>query len=137
MPSITRWTSRTLITASGVVHSATWTAAPGAGIAPDQFAQFRVDVKLPDSGTASFPAAQTYSDGTVVRWDQPTTSGASEPEHPTPTLTLTAGPSTQNQHDAAPQVHPAADTMARWLAGAGIAVGVVAVVLAVVVRRRA
>lgn len=124
-------------TASGVVRSVTWTAAPGVGITPDRFALFRIDVKLPDTGTTSFPAAQTYSDGTVVHWDQPTSPGGSEPEHPAPTLTLTAGAAAHDEHRPAARPHAAADTAARWLAGAGIAVGVVGIVLALVVRRRA
>ena len=52
---------------AGVFRSVTWTAAPNTGIPADQFAQFRVEVTLPDSDTASFPATQTYADGKVVR----------------------------------------------------------------------
>ena len=79
-------------TAAGTTRSVTWTAAPGIGIAPDQFALFRVAVTLPNTDTVSFPATQTYSDGTVVRWDQPPLPGGGEPEYPVPTLTLTAAP---------------------------------------------
>ncbi len=125
-------------TAAGTVKSVTWTAAPSAGIAPDQFALFRVAVLLPKADSVSFPAAQTYSDGTVVKWDESTPPGGAEPEHPSPTLALTgqaadehaatmaAAPEPSNT-DAAPA--PSADDTARWLAGAGIALGVVAVAL--------
>ena len=54
---------------AGTFRSETWTAAPGAGIPADQFALFRIQVTLPDTDTASFPATQTYADGKVVRWD--------------------------------------------------------------------
>ncbi len=77
-------------TAAGTVRSVTWTADPWAGISPDQFALFRVSVKLPDADSVAFPATQTYSDGTVVRWDQPPLPGGGEPEHPAPMLSLTA-----------------------------------------------
>jgi Domain of unkown function (DUF1775) len=40
----------------------------------------------------SFPATQTYSDGTVVHWDQPTPPGGAEAEYPAPTLALTGEP---------------------------------------------
>ena len=92
-------------TAAGTVRSVAWTAAPNTGIAPDQFALFRVAVTLPNADTVSFPATQTYADGTVVHWDQPPLPGGGEPEHPAPTLTLTAGPpsvlpGTQNEYES-------------------------------------
>jgi uncharacterized protein YcnI len=131
--------------AAGTVKSITWTAAPSAGIAPDQFALFRVAVLLPKTDNVSFPATQTYSDGTVVKWDQPTPPGGAEPEYPSPTLALTeeaaaaehgatmaAAPAPSNAGSAAAS---SADETARWLAGAGIALGVVAVALTVLRRR--
>jgi uncharacterized protein YcnI len=122
------WTARLdRDTTAGTVRGVSWTAAPGAGIAPDQFALFRISVKLPDSDSVNLPATQTYSDGTVVKWDQPTSPGGAEPEHPAPTLTLTAGP-------PAPQMRP--DVTARWLAGVGIAVGAAGLGLALISRRR-
>src|SRR5882757_7066435 len=75
-------------TAAGTVKSITWTAAPSAGIPPDQFALFRVALLLPNTDSVSFPATQTYGDGTVVKWDEPTPPGGAEPEHPSPTLAL-------------------------------------------------
>lgn len=131
--------------AAGTVKSITWTAAPAAGIAPDQFALFRVAVLLPKADSVSFPATQTYSDGTVVKWDESTPAGGAEPEHPSPTLTLT-GQAADIEHGAtmagAPEpsdtvaaAEPSADDTARWLAAAGIALGVVAVAFAVWRRR--
>jgi len=136
-------------TAAGTTRAVTWTAAPGIGVAPDQFALFRVAVTLPNTDSVSFPATQTYSDGTVVRWDQPPLPGGAEPEYPIPTLTLTAAPSEGAQPSASPtesaspipppaqaSSQPAPDTTARWLAGAGLLVGALGVGLALVMRRR-
>ena len=78
--SMPGWTARLdRDAAAGTTRSVTWTAAPGTGIGADQFALFRISVKLPDSRTVSFPATQTYSDGTVVKWDQATPPGGAEP----------------------------------------------------------
>ena len=126
---------------AGVFRSVTWTAAPNTGIPADQFAQFRVEVTLPDSDTASFPATQTYADGKVVRWDQPPLPNGGEPEHPAPMLTLTAATPEAASHTSEPSVvarpqATTADDTARWLAGAGIIVGAVGVALALLVRRR-
>lgn len=76
--------------------SVTWTARAGSGIAPGQFQQFLLSVgRLPAAGTTVLlPAEQTYSDGSVVRWDQPTVAGAEEPEYPAPALTTTTSGST-------------------------------------------
>ena len=38
----------------------------------------------------SLPAAQTYSDGTVVNWNEPETEGQAEPENPVPSFVTTA-----------------------------------------------
>src|SRR6478672_7728776 len=90
--------------AAGITRAVTWTAAPGIGVAPDQFALFRVAVTLPNTDSVSFPTTQTYSDGTVVRWDQPPLPGGAEPEYPIPTLILTAAPSEGAQLSASPSV---------------------------------
>nr|WP_246585280.1 YcnI family protein [[Mycobacterium] fortunisiensis] len=131
--------------AAGTVRSVTWTASPGVGISPEQFALFRVSVKLPDAATVRFPAIQTYSDGTVVRWDQPAEPDGSEPEHPAPELALT-GTAPEPGHTehgtevpAAPAVAPSAGTVdnsARWLAGGALIVAAAAVVAALANRRR-
>ena len=88
--------------AAGTVRSVTWTAAPNGGIPADQFALFRISVQLPDADTVSFPATQTYSDGSIVKWDQPPQPGGGEPEYPAPMLTLAAGPAVPHDHHAPP-----------------------------------
>jgi len=132
--------------AAGTVSSVTWTAAPGTGIASDQFALFRISVKLPDTPTVSLPATQTYSDGTVVKWDQPTPPGGAEPEHPAPEIALTGAKAEAGDDHPMPvaqtavaqaAAQPAADNTARWLAGSALAVAAIAVVTALLVRRRA
>jgi uncharacterized protein YcnI len=115
---------------SGTFRSATWTADPRSGIPADEFALFRIQVNLPDSDTASFPATQIYADGRAVHWDQPPLPDGSEPEHPAPTLTLTEA-SAQN-----PTPSGTADPVTRWLAGAALAVSMVALALNVLRRRR-
>jgi uncharacterized protein YcnI len=133
--------------AAGTVRSVTWTAAAGGGIAPDQFGLFRVSVKLPNENSVTLPATQTYSDGTVVKWDEPTPPNGAEPEHPAPVLTLTgeAPPDhDMGQAPAAPSAaaQPAASTAsasddtARWLAGAALIVAAIGVVTALMRGRR-
>jgi uncharacterized protein YcnI len=141
------WTARLdRDAASGSVRSVTWTAAPNGGIGADQFALFRISLQLPDSDTVSFPATQTYSDGTVVKWDQPALPGGGEPEHPAPTLTLAAGPAAPHEHhpaSGAPAEHAAAqpqatspDNTARILGGAALVLAALALCV-VLIRRRA
>jgi uncharacterized protein YcnI len=119
--------------ASGAIQSVSWTANPGAGIPADQFEIFQLQVKLPDSETVSLPAVQTYADGTVVRWDQPTTPGAAEPEYPAPTLALTDTEEVATQSASVPQVGP--DNIARALAGGALLLAAIGVGIALVRRR--
>jgi uncharacterized protein YcnI len=133
------WTARLeRNAAAGTVSSVTWTAAPGTGIGADQFALFRISVKLPDTQNVSLPATQTYSDGTVVKWDQPTPPGGDEPEHPAPELALTGAPADAGDDHPTPMAAAATpDNSARWLAGSALAVAAVAVATALLIRRRA
>jgi uncharacterized protein YcnI len=112
-------------TAAGTVRSVTWTADPKVGISPDQFALFRISVKLPEGDSVVFPTTQTYSDGTVVQWDQTPLPDGSEPEHPAPEVSLAVASSA-----------PTADNTARWLAGGALTLAAVAVAAAVIGRRR-
>lgn len=112
--------------AAGTVHSVTWTASPSGGIPADQFGLFRLSLMLPDTDTVSFPAAQSYADGSVVNWDQPPLPGGGEPERPAPRLSLAAIPAVPGHR---------ADNQARLLAGGALLVAAVGVTLAVVRRR--
>jgi uncharacterized protein YcnI len=147
------WTARLDRDAkTGAVQSVTWTAAAG-GVGADQFALFRIAMKLPDTDTVDFPSAQRYADGTVVRWDETPPAGGGEAEHPVPTLALATGsasaPEHHSQHPApAVSAGPApnaesgadesrhADNPARLLGGAALLVAALAATL-VLTRRRA
>ena len=64
----------------------------GGSISPGHFQEFYVLAQqLPtDTNSVTFKALQSYSNGDVVRWIQTAQPGQAEPEHPAPTLTLTA-----------------------------------------------
>ena len=95
-------------------------------------------MKLPDTQAVSLPATQTYSDGTVVKWEQPTPPGGAEPEYPAPELALTGAKADAADDHPVPVVQTTApDNSARWLAGGALAVAAVAVATALLVRRRA
>ncbi len=72
-----------------VVSQVTWRAT-GGGIVPGQYQDFDLSLgTLPTKGKLVFNAVQTYSDGTVVNWNEVSADKSVEPEHPAPTLTLT------------------------------------------------
>ncbi|MFD3594008.1 YcnI family protein [Nocardia sp. NPDC058640] len=126
------WTSKVERNDKGESVAVVWTVEPGnTGVGPGQFQRFVLSIgPLPDQETVNFPAQQTYSDGKVVAWDQPSTGGA-EPEHPAPALTLTAkGGAEGSDHQVAAAESPAeTDTVARWLGGIGLALGLFAAAL--------
>jgi uncharacterized protein YcnI len=76
------------------VSKITWT---GGQIQPDGFDLFPVFAgPLPKNvSKLEFKALQTYSDGDVVQWIEPTAPGGAEPEHPTPVLKLTKATKSQ------------------------------------------
>jgi hypothetical protein len=100
---------------------------------------------LPDTDTVSFPATQTYSDGTVVKWDQPSPPGGDEPEHPAPTLALSAAatgaphehhrPSAAAPANQATAPSSASDDTARILGGAALVVAALGIAIALIRRR--
>jgi uncharacterized protein YcnI len=70
----------------------TWTATRGHGVPPGGFGEFVIAAgPIPDDAKVlSFPTIQTYSDNSVVKWNQPQAAGADEPEDPLPSFTVTA-----------------------------------------------
>lgn len=129
-------------TADGTITQAptkiVWTASPAAAIKPGQFQQFPVSVgAVPDVPSVSFDTIQTYSDGSVVKWDEPTEAGAAEPEHPAPVLTINAA-ATSAATSSAPSVVAAPQASSDsndsdsgvWFGVGGLAVGVVALLVA-------
>jgi uncharacterized protein YcnI len=117
-------------TLTEAVSEVTWTADKGTSIEPGEYQEFSLSVgPLPEPGTVLLPAVQTYSDGTVVRWDQPTPASGEEPEHPAPALEIVV--------DAMPVDQPTpVDPVARALAGLGLAAGLGALVFAFLTWRR-
>lgn len=72
--------------------SVTFTAT-GGGIAPGQFGVFTLSLGVvPKTGQVMLPTTQRYSDGTVVKWDEPTPAGGKEPENPAPILYVDNAP---------------------------------------------
>ncbi len=67
------------------VREIDWTAAPGKGTPPGQFAQLPISVALPGraGSVIAFPTVQTYSDGKVVRWIGPPSA-----DSPAPTIAV-------------------------------------------------
>ncbi|MDO3647518.1 YcnI family copper-binding membrane protein [Nocardia mangyaensis] len=121
------WTSTVERNDKGETIAVAWTADPGnPGVGPGQFQRFVLSLgPLPDQDTVIFPAEQTYSDGKVVAWDQPSTDGA-EPERPAPNVILTAnsgGHGGDHQVASGETSESGHDTVARWLGGLGLALG--------------
>lgn len=118
-------------------RTVTWQAEPGTRLEPGQYQDFAISVgPLPAAGTVLLPATQTYSDGTVVAWDQPTPPSGAEPEHPAPELVVTAAAAT-GASSAAPAPPDTSDPVARLLGGAALVVAVLAAVVALWRRRSA
>ncbi|WP_037601746.1 YcnI family copper-binding membrane protein [Streptacidiphilus rugosus] len=125
------------------VSEIVWT---GGKIAPGEYQDFTVDFgQLPkDAKQLAFKTLQTYSDGSVVRWiDTPAGSGGTEPQHPAPTLNLTAAGANADSADAkgaagatggtqtaaSSDTGDSSDTAARVLGGVGVVVGLGGVAL--------
>ena len=86
VPADDGWTiSRT---GGGNAPHVVWTARAGHEIKPTETQTFTVRVNpLPGEAVLRFDTAQTYSDGSVVNWNQPATGGQ-EPDFPVPELVL-------------------------------------------------
>lgn len=129
-------------TISSAVQSIVWTAQPGYAIKPGEFQEFTISVEgLPTNTTEmDMPAVQTYDNGAVVNWNQPTPASGQEPEHPLPHLTLltaaqaaaAANPAnaatvnTANMAGMTTASASASDGTARWLGGIGLLLGALA-----------
>jgi uncharacterized protein YcnI len=131
------------------VRTVTWTASAAAAVKPGEYQEFSISAgPLPKPGTIELPAVQTYSDGEVVKWNQPTPASGEEPEYPAPTFVITAaapGSAEGGDHEAAaaPTTGEAAasptdsiDPLARGLGIGGLVVGIAGVATAVVALRR-
>jgi len=119
------------------VASITWTADDEeAALSPEEFGEFPVSMgPLPEVDHLVFPALQTYSDGTVVRWIELPEEG-SEPERPAPVLTLlppedeeSAAEEPQDDGLTASPVDDGGDSAGVWLGLAGLVAGLAGLVL--------
>ncbi|TDT86031.1 uncharacterized protein YcnI [Arthrobacter sp. AG258] len=72
--------------------SVVWTADEAHQLGQNQYQAFSLSVgRLPAEGTTVvLEAAQGYSDGTVVNWNERSADGQPEPKHPAPSFTTTA-----------------------------------------------
>lgn len=140
----------------------TWTAEKGNEVPPHEYQEFAVRVgALPEEGTEIvLPAHQTYTDGSVVDWDDLVTDDGKEPEAPAPVFTTTAAEAEGGHHgtasgdaagadaagadsaggdasggEAVADDAPAVDPVGRWLGVAGIVVGAAGVGAALFTRR--
>lgn len=121
-------------TVTEAITRISWKATNG-GLKPGEFDTFAVSAgPLPtDVGSITLPAIQTYSDGSVVRWIEPSVTGGPEPDHPAPVLTLTKASSTDGATDTSSTGSPteatasstsSSDSTARTLGVLGIVLGV-------------
>ena len=135
----------------------TWTAQKGNGVPPHEYQEFAVRVgALPADGTeVVLPAHQTYTDGSVVDWDDLATDDGTEPEAPAPVFTTTAAEAEDGHHGAAADASggagdaadgdaaagggasadDAVDPLGRWLGGAGLVLGAAGLGAALLTRR--
>ena len=104
--------------------------ATGTGIADGQEQTFTISVgPVPSTGKILLPVEQTYSDGSVVRWDQAIPAGGEEPEHPAPVLYITDAPPA----DAGDTVTSATSNLLPLvLAGGALVVALLALVVALI-----
>ena len=120
----------------------TWTADSGVQVAPGQFQQFTISAgAVPDTGEVLLPAHQTYSDGSVVDWADKTPASGKEPEHPAPVLYINeVAPTADSANPVVATTTPAptatasdgaADAVAIGLGIGGLALGAIALVVAV------
>jgi uncharacterized protein YcnI len=115
-----------------------WTANDEAHqIGQSQYQVFSISVgRLPSAGTkVLLPAAQTYTDGTVVNWNESGEAGKPEPTHPAPAFTTTAAddatPAPSDGATAPPLADPAVQT-SDVNGGLGLVLGALGAVLGAV-----
>jgi len=132
------WTYETEKNADGKITSFTW-KAEGNGLGADEFGQFNFQGKVADDAKElSWKAHQTYSDGSVVDW-----TGASDSETPASVTTVTAAVAGEDGHGASSSAASPADEsegrdpLTLGLAIAGLAAGVLALLVALLRRRKA
>ncbi|RFA13230.1 hypothetical protein B7R22_13765 [Subtercola boreus] len=140
-----------VVTDDGTVTEAptkvTWTATGDAAIKPGEFQQFTISAgPIPDTGSVTLPAHQTYSDGSVVDWSEATPASGEEPEYPAPVLYISdTPPADETAAGASVSATPAAGTTASpsgteaaviGVGIGGLALGAIALVVSVIALTR-
>ena len=121
-------------TITKAVRTVTWTAVKGTQIAPGEYQEFAISAgPLPEVAELRLPTTQTYSDGKVVRWDQPTPASGEEPEYPAPTVAIEAAGAAEGKPVPVQPVDqpPIVDGVARGLAAGALALAAAGLVVAV------
>ena len=120
-----------------------WTADESHQLGQSQYQAFSLSVgRLPAQGTkVTLKAAQTYTDGSVVKWDEEGAEGQPEPQHPAPSFVTTADDAASTPASAAPNAEAASvtkqassDGLSAWGA-AGFVLGAVALGMVLAGRR--
>ncbi len=125
------------------VTSVTYTAKTP--LPADERDTFSLSFSLPDGKAGdrvAFPVVQTCEQGSVD-WDQTQRSGEAEPEHPAPSIVLTAADAAAGDDDATTatasdttSTSAQPDLVGRFLGLGGLVVGAVGLVVAVAATRR-
>jgi uncharacterized protein YcnI len=99
-------------TVTKAATSVVWTADAAHQIGQNEYEAFSLSVGvLPAKGTTvTLPAAQTYTDGTVVKWNEKAVEGKAEPDHPAPSFVTTASDEEAAATPSAEAAAPAAST---------------------------
>lgn len=125
-------------TLTSYVASVTWKAdSDKDGLKPGEFGLFSVSAgPLPKKARLALPAIQRYSDGGTVAWDEISTGGGAEPEHPAPMIDLQPAAAASPTPSTNPATGSTADSAATdggpgWLAPTALALAAVAVIIAV------
>ncbi|MGL4340400.1 MAG: YcnI family protein [Rhodoglobus sp.] len=133
------------------VTSVIWTAQAGSEVTAGQLQLFSLSVgPVPDTGSITLPADQSYTDGTVVSWSE----NGEDSKHPAPVLYVNDSPETGSHHGGAESDEKghhkatvssdgqhsesgATDVLARVLGIGGLILGVAGVVFGFTARRPA
>lgn len=109
-PPASGWTRKETPSPEGGATQIMWTATAGHELKPDEHRYFDVRVgPLPKKASIAFDVAQTYSDGSVVNWNERQT-GTTMPDFPAPVLVLdaAAAKAEQTRQEASAQPTPTA-----------------------------
>jgi uncharacterized protein YcnI len=130
----TDWTYEVEKNADGKMTTVTWKAT-GTGLGATEFGEFRMQGKVADDAKELvWKAYQTYGDGETVEW-----VGAPDADKPASVTTITAstGDGHGDSHGATAEEHndESRDTLTLSLAIAGLAAGVLALLVALFRKR--